>query len=246
VAGKLGGLWKSAAFRTEATVDVHAPHHPIMSWKEFLVHLLAITIGLLIAVGIEGLVELLREHTLVKEARQTLREEIQFNSDRMADALPEIETEKTSVANSIKFLTRIVERPKDKAAQTGSISANYSLIGLHDTAWRTAQATNALAYMPYAEAQRYSDIYGSQKDFTDQENKLVEDEAQLLGVFAKTDFGHGDVTPETAGLALERYGVWRGHLIYLSLMAHVTAASDKAFLEGKEAPTTMSEQMTNK
>ena len=100
--------------------------------------------------------------------------------------------------------------------------------------------------MPYAEAQRYSDIYGSQKDFMDQENKLVEDEAQLLGVFAKTDFGHGDVTPEAASLALERYGVWRGHLIYLSLMAKVTAASDNAFLEGKEAPTSMEEKLSNK
>lgn len=227
-------------------MEVHAPHQPILSLKEFLVHLLAITIGLLIAVGIEGCVELYREHSLVKEARRTLHEEIHYNSAKLADALPEVETEKTTVADSIKFLTRIVEHPKDKAAQTGSISANYSLVGLHDTAWKTAQATNALAYMPYAEAQRYSDIYGSQKDFTDQENKLVEDEAQLLGVFAKTDFGHGDVTPEQASLALERYGVWRGHLIYLSLMAKVTAASDKAFLEGKDAPTSMEEKLSNK
>ena len=227
-------------------MEVHAPQHPIMNKKEFLVHLLAITIGLLIAVGIEGCVELYREHSLVKEARQTLRDEIQYNSDKMADALPEIEKEKQSVADSIKFLTRIMEHPKDKSAQTGSIGANYSLVGLHETAWKTAQATNALAYMPYAEAQRYSDIYESQKDFIDQESKLVEDEAQLLGVFAKTDFGHGDVTPEAASLALEKYGVWRGHLIYLSLMAKVTAASDKAFLEGKDAPTGMEEKLSNK
>ncbi len=186
-------------------MEVHAPHQPIMSKKEFLVHLLAITIGLLIAVGIEGCVEMYREHGLVKEARQTLRDEIQYNSDRMAEALPEIDKERKSVDDSIKFLTRIVEHPKDKAAQNGSIGANYSLVGLHDTAWKTAQATNALSFMPYAEAQRYSDIYGSQKDFMDQENRLVEDEAQLLGVFAKTDFGHGDVTPEAASLALERY-----------------------------------------
>jgi hypothetical protein len=196
-------------------VDVHAPHHPIMGWKDFLLHLVTITIGLLIAVGIEGLVELHREHRLVKEARQTLRDEIQYNSDKMAGALPEIEKEKASVADSIKLLTRIMENPRDKTAQNGSIRADFAMVGLHDTAWKAAQATNALAYMPYAEAQRYSDIYGTQQDFTAQESKLVEDEAQLLGVFAKTDFGHGDVTPEQAGLALERYGVWRGHLIYL-------------------------------
>ena len=84
-------------------MEVHAPHQPIMSKKEFLVHLLAITIGLLIAVGIEGCVELYHEHCLVKEARQTLREEVQFNSDRMAEALPEIDKERKSVDDSIKI-----------------------------------------------------------------------------------------------------------------------------------------------
>jgi len=37
-----------------------------------------------------------------------------------------------------------------------------------------------------------------------------------------------------------------GHLIYLSLMAKLTAASDKAFLDGKEAPTGMEEKLSNK
>ena len=78
-------------------MEVHAPHYPIMSKKEFLVHLLAITIGLLIAVGIEGCVELYREHSLVKEARRTLRDEIQFNSDKMAGALPRLKRRRQSV-----------------------------------------------------------------------------------------------------------------------------------------------------
>jgi hypothetical protein len=232
-------------FGTEAIVDVHAPHHPILSWKEFLVHLLAITIGLLIAVGIEGCVELLREHSLVKEARQTLREEIAYNSQKMDEALPEIESEKSAIAQDIKVLTRIVENPKDKDAQSASIKADFAIVGLHDTAWKTAQTTNALAYMPYAESQRYADLYGAQQNFQAQQGKILEDEAQFLGVMTKTDFGHGDVTPEQAAQALEPFGVWREHLLYLGLMAKVAAASDRAFLEGKEGPASMGEQISN-
>jgi hypothetical protein len=56
----------------EETLDVHAPHHRIEGWKDFLVHLLTISVGLLIAVGIEGCVELHREHKLVREARETM------------------------------------------------------------------------------------------------------------------------------------------------------------------------------
>lgn len=225
-------------------MDVHAPHHPITSWKEFLVHLVAITIGLLIAVGIEGLVELHREHKLVKEARQTLRDEIQFNVETMDAALPGIEAEKAAMVDNIGLLKRIVENPQDKGAQHGSLNAGFAAVGLRDTAWKTAQATGALAYMPYDEAQRYADIYGAQQSFRTQQEKLLEDESQLLGVFAKTDFGHGDITPAEAEMALERFGIWRGHLLYLGLMAKVAAASDQAFLEGKEAPESMSETIS--
>ena len=227
-------------------MDVHPPQHPILSAKEFLVHMLAITVGLLIAVGIEGLVELHHEHKLVKEARQTLRDEISYNVQTLDAALPGIAAEKTAMNDNIKLLTRIAENPKDKDAQNGSIGAGFAVVGLHSTAWKTAQATGALAYMPYEEAQRYADLYGAQQAFAEEQDKLLEDEAQILGVFAKTDFGHGDITPAEAEMALERFGIWRGHLLYLELAAKLTAESDQAFLEGKEGPESMSEQLTNK
>jgi hypothetical protein len=220
-------------------LDVHAPHHPIGGWKDFFVHLLTITVGLLIAVGIEGCVELHREHKLVREARETMREEIQHNSGQMKDALGKLDQQAATIQKNMDVLTRIQENPKDKEAQNASINVDFSIIGLRDTAWKTAQTTSALSFMPYAESQRYSDVYGSQQDFLDQQNKILEDEAQFLGLMAKTNFGHQNITPEQVSLALERFGVWRAHLAYLDLMAKVTAANDVAFLEGKEGPHEM-------
>lgn len=223
----------------EGTLDVHAPHGRIEGWKDFLTHLLTISVGLLIAVGIEGCVELHREHKLVQEARATMREEIQHNSGQMKEALGNLDKQAATIQKNMEFLTRIQENPKDKEAQKASISADFSIVGLRDTAWKTAQTTGALSFMPYAESQRYSDVYGSQQEFLDQQNKILEDEAQFLGLVAKTNFGHKDVTSEQASLALERFGVWRAHLGYLDLMAKVTAANDVAFLEGKEGPHEM-------
>lgn len=220
-------------------MDVHAPHHPIEGWKDFFVHLLTISVGLLIAVGIEGCVELHREHKLVREARERMREEIGHNSNEMKDALGKLDQQTATMKKSIETLTRIQENPKDKEAQDASINVDFSVVGLRDTAWKTAQTTGALSFMPYAESQRYSDVYGSQQEFLDQQSKILEDEAQFLGVVARTNFGHKDVTPEQASLALERFGVWRAHLAYLDLMAKVTAANDVAFLEGKEGPHEM-------
>ena len=220
-------------------MDVHAPHNPIHGVKDFLLHLLTITVGLLIAVGIEGCVELHREHKLVNEARVTMRDEIEHNSGQMKEALGKLDKQRVAIEKDIATLTRIQENPKDKEAQNANINADFSMVGLRDTAWKTAQTTGALAFMPYKDSLRYSDLYGSQQEFLDQQSKILEDEAQFLGVTAKTNFGHEDITVEQASMALERFGIWRAHLAYLDLMAKVTAANDQAFLEGKEGPHEM-------
>ena len=202
-----------------------------------------ISVGLLIAVGIEGCVELHREHKLVREARETMREEIQHNSNEMKDAVVKLDQQTATMKKNIATLTRIHENPKDKESHNASIKADFSIVGLRETAWKTAQTTGALSFMPYAESQRYSNVYGSQQEFLDQQNKILEDEAQFLGLIAKTNFGHKNITPEQASLALERFGIWQAHLAYLDLMAKVTAETDQAFLEGKDGPHEMHMQL---
>jgi hypothetical protein len=224
-------------------LDVHAPHERIHGLKDFTVHLLTITVGLLIAVGIEGLVALHREHTLVREAREMLREEIEYNGRQMKDAEAKARLQQDAIAKDIATLQTILTNPKDKAAQTANINADFQIVGLRDTAWKTAQGTGALSYMPYVEAQRYSDLYGDQKSFEEQQAKILEDEARFLGVVAKTNFGHGDVTSEQAAQALEVFGQWQAHLAYLDLSARLSAANDEAFLTGKEGPNSMHESL---
>lgn len=224
-------------------MDVHAPHEPIHGVKDFLLHLLTITVGLLIAVGIEGCVELHREHKLANEARMTMHEEIEHNSSQLKEAVGDLDKQRASIQKNIEMLTRIQESPKDKGPQSGNIHADFSMISLRDTAWKTAQTTGALSFMPYAEAQRYSEVYGMERDFLDQQNKILEDEAQFVGVMAKTNLGNKGVTPEQATMSLERFGVWQAHLSYLDLMAKVAAATDQAFLAGKEGPHEMHEDL---
>jgi hypothetical protein len=56
-------------------MDVHPPHGPIHTVKEFMVHLLAITIGLLIALGLEGSVEWVHHRHLARDARENIFQE---------------------------------------------------------------------------------------------------------------------------------------------------------------------------
>jgi hypothetical protein len=49
-------------------LDVHAPHQRMQGIKDFVLHLLTITIGLLIALSLEGCVERHNHRELVREA----------------------------------------------------------------------------------------------------------------------------------------------------------------------------------
>jgi len=61
-------------------LDVHPPHHPTHTWKDFFIHLATIVVGLLIAVGLEQTVEYLHHRHLVREFEEQMSDE--FINDR--------------------------------------------------------------------------------------------------------------------------------------------------------------------
>ena len=56
-------------------LDVHPPHHPTHSWRDFFIHIATICVGLLIAVGLEQTVEAIHRQRERIELRHTLHDE---------------------------------------------------------------------------------------------------------------------------------------------------------------------------
>jgi hypothetical protein len=56
-------------------LDVHPAHHAASRWREFLVHIATIVLGLLIAVGLEQSVEYLHHRREVAETREAVHRE---------------------------------------------------------------------------------------------------------------------------------------------------------------------------
>src|ERR1700691_4998758 len=97
-------------------LDVHPPHKAIGNASEFFLHLFTITIGLLIAVGIEGAVERHQHRELAREARQTMTEEIRKNASSVTDALGEIAGEQKRMTEGLAAVRKVQLNPNDPSA----------------------------------------------------------------------------------------------------------------------------------
>ena len=60
-------------------IDVHPPHAAVHGWRDFLIHIATITLGLFIALSLEGALEAMHHRHLVREARENIRKELEEN-----------------------------------------------------------------------------------------------------------------------------------------------------------------------
>src|SRR3569832_2140529 len=68
-------------------MEIHAPDKPILTLKETIVHLAIVTVGILIALSLEGLVEWQHHRSLIREARANIAAEIQDNRKELQKTL---------------------------------------------------------------------------------------------------------------------------------------------------------------
>jgi hypothetical protein len=226
-------------------LDVHPPHKAIGNASEFFLHLFTITIGLLIAVGIEAAVEHHQHRELAREARETMTEEIRKNAENTNEALRDITGEQQRMKENLAAVRKVQLNPNDPSANGLNLDISYSSTGLEDTGWKTAQATGALAFMPYAESTKYSAIYGAEQAFLKAQDQLSEDEARFLGTIEKFHIGKGKLSKDAADAIAEQVGIWQGHLLALKIAAVVLQEQQNAFLEGREPSHHMSERIAD-
>ncbi|MGA7155871.1 MAG: hypothetical protein WBY53_03440 [Acidobacteriaceae bacterium] len=226
-------------------IDVHAPNKPISNAGEFFLHLFTITIGLLIAVGIEAGVERYEHHELAAEARQTMTAEIRDNAHNADDALAAVDQEQKKMAQNVAAIEKVQLKPNDPANDHLNIDIGYRTVDMQDTAWRTAQATGALSYMPYKEAETFSDIYTDEQTFAASERKLAEDEAQMLGTIRQYHLGEGKMSADAANAMARDLGIFQGHLLMLKIATRLVRGEQDAYLQGKKPPSHLSENLNN-
>jgi hypothetical protein len=191
-------------------IDVHPPHEPIHGWRDFLLHLLTITIGLLIALSLEGCVEWQHHRHLVHEAEASLHAEIQSNAKGMQDSIADLHHKQDDLKHDVTLLKYLIKN--HKFPEDAHISLGASIQTLDDVSWRTAQSTGALSYMPYARAEEYSNIYNAQAELYASEQQAARDAILSLAPFTNYGKDDPDPTPEQANDIKQKIEVLQSQL----------------------------------
>lgn len=209
-------------------LDVHPPHEPLYGWRDFFIHLATITIGLLIALSLEGCVEWQHHRHLVHEAEASLQHEIRSNAQNLPGVLDDLHKQQKALSQDIVVLKKIIANPKVQNHDEMSIS--FRMSGFDTVSWKTAQSTGALSYMPYDLAQEYSDIYSMQELVSDAEKQAARDTIVTAGAFIGSKPGDPNPSAEEAVLIKQHIEVLGGQLFLLDSLIKGLDTQYKKFM----------------
>lgn len=158
-------------------MDVHPPHQSIHTWRDFFVHLITITIGLFIALTLEAAVEALHHRHLVKEARASIRREIEENRKLAAANLISVQQDQERIEKDIQALIALRGGAK---LEHGGLHYTIDWEGFSDSAWRTAQSTGAINYMDYESTQALTGLYVQQGIVSDRSLAVFDAQSRAI------------------------------------------------------------------
>jgi hypothetical protein len=182
---------------------------------DYTFQFVTITIGVLIALLINGLVEWNSDRELVADARAMIAREIADNKTDIDATLSGIKGDLEKFDSAIQFATDLLTTKK---TSVNELNFHINLADLSSTSWRTAERTGALSHMDYAEVQKYSKLYDFQDLIVEQQRNLI---SQLGLVTAIISPGFDPDTPNLKDLELfrERAMTLRAALVVHNQMA---------------------------
>jgi hypothetical protein len=203
-------------------LDVHPPHEKMHGIRDFLLHLFTITVGLLIALALEGCAERWHHRELRKEADANLRQEMQDNAKEIELAHVANAAEQANLKKVLEFLKA---RKENRNYDIREIRLDFTIGDLKDASWKTASATGALSYMEYDHVQRYAAAYQLQSKYSVLQDQTIDEFLQLQS-YVIYGFDPTKITAADAGLAeLDA----RRTLAHLVAMDQIGTAVDKEY-----------------
>jgi hypothetical protein len=140
-------------------MDIHKPKHPIHGVREFLLELLTVTCGIVIALSLEGLVQSRRDAKLLRETRQDFAVEIAENLQKTQAVHDEAAADEAWIRAALAYGAA---RLKHDTSKTLDNPGSRRFVVLRNSAWETALATQAIRLLRFDEARALAAAYNDQ------------------------------------------------------------------------------------
>ena len=140
-------------------LDVHVPH-PTHTWKDFFIHIATITVGLLIAIGLEQTVEALHHRHQRRELEQQLHDEAQRNLDLVHVNITHLKATHAWIDSAIVALNAapVTDGRIKRSALPPLGNYDGSIWTPSRTVWAVAKASGTVALLPEDKAQVYARV----------------------------------------------------------------------------------------
>ncbi len=165
----------------EAPEEQHHAQYPFASLKDFIFHILTISLGLGLALAAEAAVEYYHHRELAEETREFFHSQSEENQKAVTAHIKATETDREAIEKALA----LVNNNDLPAARAAIMQSAHQFIELNTGSWDPAVATGALNYMGLAEVQRYSRIHVSELAL----NKLIHENEDVW--FAMSEYNEG-------------------------------------------------------
>ncbi len=143
-------------------LDVHPPHHSPHGWRDFIIHIATIVVGLLIAIGLEQTVEFFHHREQASHAREALAQEIEYNRNVARRDLYTLRMHEDYLFADLQVIARARAH---QLHPTDRIVTWHPAFVFVEASWKTARESTATAYFATNELRRYDAAYSLQDFF---------------------------------------------------------------------------------
>ena len=132
-------------------MDLHAPEGPIRSVKDFLMHIVIVTIGILIALGLEQAVEAHHRSVLVHATLDGFEKELTVDETQLDEIIAAMAKLRAQIQAELTNLSAVAPQPFQY------VGISYDPIST--ASWDTAVATQALSHLSFEQAHLYAEAF---------------------------------------------------------------------------------------
>ena len=128
--------------------------------RDFVLQLVPVTAGILLALLIDDLREGRRQERLVAEAHAAIATEVADNAKQLDNALPTLDSVEGTLYQMIAMIDELLTN-----GETTITHGSFGLVAprLSRASWESAERTGAVGYMDYEQVRRYAELYAAQE-----------------------------------------------------------------------------------